>query len=111
MTLYLEFSNLCHTRNKWLINDFFEAIADKSTIRNVFNAQVKQDLFRYVVKCTILDNIINCFHIDDEISGNPVRFRIIIDYRNDENLQNLSWLFVLHSSVFSSFEFFQSDRD
>ena len=61
----LEFSNLPQT---WLfpVNDIFQAMADKSTVAKVLDAQVKDDYFGDVVKRIILNNVMNRLH-DDEI--------------------------------------------
>ena len=69
----LEFSNLPQT---WLlsINDFFQAIADKSTVANVLNAQVEDDIFGDVVKRIVLDNVMNRLH-DREIQISILTFQ------------------------------------
>ena len=69
----LEFSNLPQT---WLlsINDFFQAIADKSTVANVLNAQVEDDIFGDVVKRIVLDNVMNRLH-DREIQISILSFQ------------------------------------
>ena len=69
----LEFSNLPQT---WLlsINDFFQAMADKSTVANVLNAQVEDDIFGDVVKRIVLDNVMNRLH-DREIQISILSFQ------------------------------------
>ena len=69
----LEFSNLPQT---WLlsINDFFQAIADKSTVANVLNAQVEDDIFGDVVKSIVLNNVMNRLH-DREIQISILSFQ------------------------------------
>ena len=64
MRLLLEFSNLPQT---WLfpVNDIFQAIADKSTVAKVLEAQVKDDYFGDVVKRIILNNVMNRLHGDE----------------------------------------------
>ena len=69
----LEFSNLPQT---WLlsINDFFQAMADKSTVANILNAQVEDDTFGDVVKSIVLNNVMNRLH-DREIQISILSFQ------------------------------------
>ena len=67
-------------------------MADKSTVANVLDAQVKDDLFGDVVKSIILNNVMNCLH-DGEIETFSITYKWLsnkseIKLRTDFRLLN-----------------------